>query len=136
MLIEAQTRLSVREFRLGNAEADSGTWYDDYQPRRGGSMKDEPIRILLVEDDASFVFLLKRALDAEHFRYDLITLSDGAEALAFIRKQRKSGRRQPALIVMDLHLPKEDGIEILKELRRSAAFSDVPVAILSSSVSP
>jgi CheY-like chemotaxis protein len=99
-------------------------------------MKDEPIRILLVDDDAPFVFLLKRALGAEHFRYELITLSDGAEALAFIRKQRKSGRRQPALIVMDLHLPKEDGIEILKELRWSAAFSDVPVAILSSSVSP
>lgn len=100
-------------------------------------MKDEPVRILLIEDEPSFVYLLTRALNAERFPYELITLDDGAEALAFVRRQSGFARsRPPALIVLDLHLPKEDGIEILKEIRSSAALADLPVAVLSSSVSP
>jgi CheY-like chemotaxis protein len=100
-------------------------------------MKDEPIRILLIEDEPSFVYLLRRALDAERFRYDLIVLDDGAKALAVVRKQRRpEPARPPALIVMDLHVPKEDGIEILKAIRSNAELADLPVAVLSSSVSP
>ncbi|MGH9666378.1 MAG: response regulator, partial [Bryobacteraceae bacterium] len=42
----------------------------------------------------------------------------------------------PGLIVMDLHLPKKDGLEILREIRRTAGFADLPVAIVSSFGSP
>jgi len=81
---------------------------------------------------------MKYALNATHFPYELSTLTDGAEALAFFRREGKyaAGTRHPELIVMDLHLPKHDGMEILQEIRSSAEFADLPVAILSSSVSP
>ena len=97
----------------------------------------EPVRILLIEDDASFVYLLRRALDADNFHYELTILDDGAKALAFFRKQGKYAHEaQPDLIVMDLHLPKSDGIEILEEIRGSAAFGALPVAVLSSVMPP
>jgi len=97
----------------------------------------EMARILLIEDNAADVDLMRYALDKEHFRYELRTLQDGAEALAFIRREGKYAHAaQPGLIVMDLHLPKNDGMEVLKELRGNAEFADLPVAVLSSSVSP
>lgn len=94
-------------------------------------------RILLIEDNAADVDLMKYALDKEYFHHALSMLKDGAEALAFIRKQGKYAHTpRPDLIVMDLHLPKNDGMEVLEEIRRIPEFSNLPVAILSSSVSP
>ena len=71
-------------------------------------------------------------------RWTLSTLTDGAEALTFIRREgaHADAKRPLRLIVMDLHLPKHDGLEILQEIRSSAEFANLPVAILSSSVSP
>jgi CheY-like chemotaxis protein len=98
----------------------------------------ETVRILLIEDNAADVDLMRYALNAEHFRYELRTMKDGAEALAFIRGEgaHTDAKRPLRLIVMDLHLPKHDGLEILQELRSSAEFANLPVAFLSSSVSP
>jgi chemotaxis family two-component system response regulator Rcp1 len=97
----------------------------------------EAVRILLIEDNAADVDLMRYALDKGHFPYELRTLPDGAEALAFIRREGKYAHAaQPGLIVMDLHLPKNDGMEVLEEIRGNAEFADLPVAVLSSSVSP
>lgn len=98
----------------------------------------EAVRILLIEDSDADLNLMRYALDAEHFPYELNTLTDGAEALAFIRREGNyaDASRHPELIVMDLHLPKHDGMEILQEIRRSPEFADLPVAVLSSFVSP
>jgi chemotaxis family two-component system response regulator Rcp1 len=97
----------------------------------------EAVRILLIEDNPADVDLMKYALDQGHFRYELSTLTDGAEALAFIRREGKYAHAaQPGLIVMDLHLPKNDAMEVLEEIRGNAEFTDLPVAVLSSSVSP
>ena len=96
-----------------------------------------PPRILLIENNDSFVYLIRRALDAEGFPYELNTPDDGAKALVFIRKQGRHAREpRPGVIVMDLHLSKSDGMEILEEIRGSAAFADLPAVVLSSSVSP
>ena len=97
----------------------------------------EAVRILLIEDNAADVALMKYALDKGHFPYELRTLTDGAEALAFFRREGKYAHAaQPGLIVMDLHLPKNDGMEVLEELRGKAEFADLPVAVLSSCLSP
>lgn len=97
----------------------------------------EAVQILLIEDNPADVGLMKYALDKGHFRYELSALTDGAEALAFIRREGKYAHAaQPGLIVMDLHLPKNDGMEVLKEIRGNAEFADIPVAVLSSCVSP
>ena len=97
----------------------------------------ELARILLIEDNAADVELMKYALEKGHFGYELRTLRDGAEALAFIRREGKYAHTaQPSLIVMDLHLPKNDGMEILEEIHGNAEFANLPVVVLSSCLSP
>lgn len=94
-------------------------------------------RILLIEDDASFASLVGLALDDQNFPYALTTLDDGVQALAFVRRQGRYARSAGTdLIVMDLHLPKRGGVEILTAIRGSAEFADVPVVILTGSESP
>ena len=75
-------------------------------------------RILVIEDNVSDVFLLNRALKKQNFRFELVHLLNGGEALAFIRRQGAYAEAAiPDLILMDLNLSKYTGEEILREIR-------------------
>ncbi len=94
-------------------------------------------KILVIEDNAADVGLLRLALDNADLTCELTVIEDGAEALAFFQYSGKyAGAQRPDLIVLDLNLPKYDGPEILEAMRANHAFDDVPVAILTSSASP
>jgi len=94
------------------------------------------IRILLIEDNPADVDLLRRAFRSAQLDCELILLEDGAEALAYVRGlEGAGGGAAPDLAVLDLNLPKNDGIEVLQAIRASSAFARLPVAILSSSAS-
>ena len=98
---------------------------------------DRNLRLLVIEDNPADVELLRWALDAASLRCDLVVLEDGGDALAFIQGRGKhAGRRVPDLTVLDLNLPKYDGIELLEAMRARPEFANVPVAVLSSSSSP
>jgi CheY-like chemotaxis protein len=100
-------------------------------------LKDRKAHILLLEDNPGDVDLLRRALRSAEFDCELTVLEDGAEALAFVRQQGKyASASTPDLVVLDLNLPKNDGLEVLEAMRASQVFDAVPVAILSSSSSP
>jgi CheY-like chemotaxis protein len=93
-------------------------------------------RILVIEDNASDVFLLDRALKQQEFRFELVHLLDGGEALAFIRRQGAYATAAiPDLILMDLNLSKYTGEEILREIRAAGHLAGVPVCAWSSSQS-
>jgi len=92
------------------------------------------IRILLIEDNPTDVELFRRALGAAGLAYDLTVLEDGAEALALWRRPDTEGVL-PDLVVLDLNLPKHDGVEVLQAMRATTRYTAVPVAILSSSSS-
>jgi len=67
----------------------------------------------------------------------LTVVDDGQDGLDFARQQgRFAGTLIPDLIVLDLNVPKNDGLEILEALRGNQAFTNVPIAVLSSSSSP
>ncbi len=92
---------------------------------------------MIVEDSAPDAMLLKIALDAAGFEYDLTALRDGAKALEYVREQRGGTNHElPDIILLDLNVPKVSGLEILQEIRTVDRFSAVPVLILSSSQSP
>ncbi len=91
-------------------------------------------KVLVVEDNPNDVALLRLALDEAHVDYDLTVIEDGGDALSFVR--RAGSDAIPDLAVLDLNLPKRDGIEVLQGMRSNPAFSSVPVAILSSSSAP
>ena len=94
-------------------------------------------RILLVEDNDADVYLFRKALEAAALIFELTVLQDGAKALAFVRQQGSySGRSVPDLVVLDLNLPKDGGIQVLRAIRENATFCNVPVAVVSSSASP
>lgn len=93
-----------------------------------------PIEILLIEDNPGDVRLTIEALKEGKIFCDLVTAADGVEALAMLRHQGKyAGAKRPDLILLDLNLPKKDGIEILNEIKRDENLRSIPVVILTSS---
>jgi chemotaxis family two-component system response regulator Rcp1 len=93
-------------------------------------------RILVIEDNSSDVFLLERALNKQELRFELVHLVSGGEALAFIRRQGAyADGTIPNLILLDLHLSKHSGEDILREIGSARHLAGVPVCVWSSSQS-
>jgi DNA-binding response OmpR family regulator len=98
---------------------------------------DRKPRILLVEDNPGDVDLIRLAFKTAGLDCVLTVMSDGGEALAFINEEGVyAGAPVPDLAILDLNVPKNDGLEILEAMRSSSKFSGLPVAVLSSSSSP
>jgi CheY-like chemotaxis protein len=96
--------------------------------------------ILMVEDDPNDVFLLKRALEKERVGLPVRSVSDGDEAMRYLDGVGEFADRDlhplPCLIIMDLKLPKKDGLEVLSWLRRHDGIAHLPVFMLTSSGEP
>ncbi len=87
-------------------------------------------QILLVEDNPDDIMLTLRALQKSNVVNEVITARDGEEALALLLGE---DRINPALVLLDLKLPKVDGMEVLRRLRADERAGLVPVVILTSS---
>jgi CheY-like chemotaxis protein len=93
-------------------------------------------RILLVEDNPNDIELTLAALADNHLANEVVVARDGAEALDYlfrrgIFKMRTPGN--PAIVLLDIKLPKVDGLDVLKQLKSDAALRTVPVVMLTSS---
>ena len=101
---------------------------------------DERATILVVEDDPNDLFFLKRAFSSVQTRCLMQAVGDGAEAIDYLRGVDDYADRQrypiPALILMDLKMPRLDGFEFLGWLRREPGLRLIPVVVLSSSNLP
>lgn len=93
--------------------------------------------ILLVEDNPDDVALTLRAFKKNHIMNCLHVVTDGAEALEYLfgtgKYQGRDTSQQPTVILLDLKLPKVDGLEVLKRIRADERTKLVPVVILTSS---
>jgi two-component system, chemotaxis family, response regulator Rcp1 len=93
--------------------------------------------ILLAEDNPADVYLIREALREHGVEYTMRVASDGKEVLRIISSPQADRDSQPlGLIILDLNLPRYDGLEILQRLRETAEFAHVPVVVLTSSDSP
>jgi len=93
--------------------------------------------ILLAEDNLADVELVREALEDRAVAYELRVVDDGERAMDFIaRIDRDATLHCPKLLLLDLHLPKRDGVEVLRHLRASERCGKTPVVILTSSDSP
>jgi CheY-like chemotaxis protein len=96
-----------------------------------------PMIILLVEDNPAHAELVKRSLEGHPVSNRIIHISDGESALAYLFRRgefadsEKSPR--PHVVLLDLRLPRVDGLEILKEIRTSPEMEKLPVVILTTS---
>ncbi|MCC7377498.1 MAG: response regulator [Verrucomicrobiales bacterium] len=97
-----------------------------------GSAK--PIDILLVEDSPTDALMTREALAFSKILNQLHVVTDGVEALAFLRRQGSySGAPRPDLILLDLNLPKKTGAEVLREIKADPSLGSIPVVVLSTS---
>jgi len=93
-----------------------------------------PIEILLVEDNPGDVRLTRELLKESKFRNRLEAVDNGAEAIAYLRRQGKYREAvRPDLMLLDLNLPRMDGREVLAEIKRDPDLKRIPVVILTSS---
>ena len=93
-------------------------------------------RILLVEDSKKDVELTLAALDQHHLANEVIVARDGAEALDYLWRRGKFKTRLdefPAVVLLDLKLPKVDGLEVLQEMKADPHLKQIPVVMLTSS---
>ncbi len=100
-------------------------------------METKIIEILLVEDNPNDVELTLRALKKNHLANKVYVVSDGEEALDFIFAKNKYSDRDientPKVILLDLKLPKIDGLEVLKQIKSDERTKAIPVVVLTSS---
>jgi CheY-like chemotaxis protein len=96
----------------------------------------KPGKILLVEDDLNDVELTLSALAENHLANEVFVVSDGEEALDYLYLQGDYESREegnPALMLLDLKLPKVDGMEVLRRVKSDPTLKMIPVVMLTSS---
>ena len=81
-------------------------------------------KILIADDDVTLMDMYKLRLEAED--YEVVTASDGEEAIAEIRKEK------PDLVLLDIMMPKINGLDVLTELKKDPQFKDMPVIMLTA----
>jgi two-component system, response regulator len=95
------------------------------------------VEILIIEDNPNDAEMAFRALKKNNLANNVLVLSDGEMALDFIfAKGKFAGRKEaprPKIILLDLKLPKVDGLEVLKEIKSHAETKIIPVIVLTSS---
>lgn len=94
----------------------------------------DPIVILLVEDNEGDARLAKEALRDSKIRNSMHHVSDGEEAMAFLRREGEfKDAPKPDLVLLDLNLPRKDGREVLAEIKADEDLKRVPVVVLTVS---
>lgn len=100
-------------------------------------MENEKVEILLVEDNPNDVELTLHALKKSHLTNNIHVVRDGEEALNFFFGNSDADPNKkipgPKVILLDLKLPKIDGMEVLRKLKGNAATKSIPVVVLTSS---
>ena len=103
-------------------------------------MDTKQFTVLLVEDDLNDIFLVKRAFRIARLETPLQVVTDGQEAMDYLNGHGRYADRQahplPQLVVMDIHMPRLSGFQVLEWIKRSGPFRRIPVVIVSSSERP
>ena len=87
--------------------------------------------VLMVEDNPADVYLISEAIRQNEVEARLVVMSDGESAIHYIHEESET----PAVIVLDLNLPKRTGIQILEAIRSWPGYQDIPVIVFTSSMS-
>jgi len=92
------------------------------------------VDVLLVEDDAGDVLMTREAFEHYKIRNNLHVVRDGEQALQFVRREGDFATApRPGLIMLDLNLPRRDGLEVLAEIKADPDLRVIPVVILTTS---
>jgi len=96
----------------------------------------EPGRILYAEDDEKDVELTLAALDQHHLANEVVVVRDGEQVLDYLYRRgefESRTSRDPVVVLLDLKMPKVDGLEVLRAMKSDARLKTIPVVVLTSS---
>lgn len=93
------------------------------------------MRLVVIEDNAPDVMLIGEALAGSPSPFEIVHYSDGEEAIAGLTADVSAGTL-PDLVVLDLNMPKVNGLEVLERIKQENSLSSVPVLVLTSSSAP
>ena len=100
-------------------------------------MQGRPLVILLVEDDEAHAEIVRRNFAESRIANQIVHVSDGQEALDYLYQsgEYKDPEKSPtpSLILLDLRLPKVDGLEVLKSIKSNSNLKQIPVVVLTTS---
>ncbi len=96
-------------------------------------MKTDEVRILLVEDDDIDAMGVQRAFFKEKIANDILRAKDGVEALEILRGQSGNSIESPYIILLDLNMPRMNGLEFLEEIRKDEKLKESIVFVLTTS---
>lgn len=88
--------------------------------------------ILVAEDDADDRFLLQTAFEQCRYSGTLSFVENGVEAMKYLQNAKQMEDAYPNLIMLDINMPKKDGYEVLKELKKDKVFEKIPVVVFST----
>jgi CheY-like chemotaxis protein len=98
------------------------------------SLSGRQIEVLLVEDDPGDVLMTKEAFEDYKLSNQLHVVTDGAEAMEFLRRKGEhADAPRPDLVLLDLNLPRMDGREVLQAIKSDPELASIPVVILTTS---
>ena len=98
------------------------------------SMKTEPIEILVIDDNEDDIIMIKEAMSEAKLINLVNRVHDGEQALAYLRKQGEyADANTPALILLDINMPRKNGFEVLEEIKADPQLRSLPVVMLTTS---
>lgn len=99
-----------------------------------GLVAPPPVDVLLVEDDPADVLMTREAFEQQRILSSLHVVGDGEQALQFLRQAGEFARApRPGLILLDLNLPRRNGLEVLADVRADSELTAIPVVMLTTS---
>ena len=94
----------------------------------------DAVEILLAEDNPGDVKLTEKALEQGHIINNLHVVTDGVEAMQFLRREGEyADKPRPDLVLLDLNMPRKDGKEVLKDVKDDPDLRRIPIVVLTSS---
>lgn len=97
-------------------------------------LENRKLHILLVEDSASDVMLIRRSFNGSQLDHTLDCVEDGEKAIAFLKQRGEYSQvPRPDLIILDLNLPRLDGREVLTQIKQDPVLKRIPVVVLTTS---
>ena len=102
-------------------------------------MSAEPLIIVLAEDDEGHAYLVQQNLARAGISNEVVHVKDGQLALDYVRREGQFAHREPngpLLLVLDINMPKVDGIEVLSQVKADPARAKIPVIMLTTTDDP